>query len=171
MANKIKRKLRGAKERKKLVAEGVLSIQAGLNPRVLEEKLRGLCRHHAPPKSRTRAQRAAEGRQWPRSKKHEEHENHERWLVSYADFITLLFAFFVVLYSISRVDNKRMAQVQQSIKFAMHFKGTGGIDQLPMFEGPPVDGGKCWRESGFDEHPRPSGARRPRRRASASRRS
>jgi len=26
----------------------------------------------------------------------EEHENHERWLVSYADFITLLFAFFVV---------------------------------------------------------------------------
>ena len=31
-------------------------------------------------------------------KKHEEHENHERWLVYYADFITLLFAFFVVLY-------------------------------------------------------------------------
>src|SRR5882724_7322186 len=79
---------------------------------------------------------------------HEEHENHERWLVSYADFITLLFAFFVVLYSISRVDNKRMAQVQQSIKFALHFKGTGGIDQLPLFEGPPVDGGKCKRERG-----------------------
>ena len=38
----------------------------------------------------------------------EEHENHERWLVSYADFITLLFAFFVVLYSVSRVDNKQM---------------------------------------------------------------
>ena len=31
----------------------------------------------------------------------EEHENHERWLVSYADFITLLFAFFVVMYAIS----------------------------------------------------------------------
>ena len=86
--------------------------------------------------------------------KHEEHENHERWLVSYADFITLLFAFFVVLYSISRVDNKRMAQVQQSIKFALHFKGTGGIDQLPLFEGPPVDGGKCRKERGFDEHPK-----------------
>lgn len=34
----------------------------------------------------------------------EEHENHERWLVSYADFITLLFAFFVVMYSISSVN-------------------------------------------------------------------
>ena len=34
----------------------------------------------------------------------EEHENHERWLVSYADFITLLFAFFVVMYSISQVN-------------------------------------------------------------------
>ena len=34
----------------------------------------------------------------------EEHENHERWLVSYADFITLLFAFFVVMYSLSTVN-------------------------------------------------------------------
>ena len=89
-----------------------------------------------------------------KKQKHEEHENHERWLVSYADFITLLFAFFVELYSISRVDNKRMAQVQQSIKFALHFKGTGGIDQLPLFEGPPVDGGKCKRERGNDERPK-----------------
>ena len=77
------------------------------------------------------------------AKKHheEEHENHERWLVSYADFITLLFAFFVVLYSVSKVDNKRMVQVIQAIKFAMHFKGTGGVDALPLFEGPPSEGG------------------------------
>lgn len=39
-----------------------------------------------------------------RKKKHEEHVNHERWLVSYADFITLLFAFFVVMYAISSVN-------------------------------------------------------------------
>ncbi|MCL4470928.1 MAG: flagellar motor protein MotD [Sulfuricella sp.] len=39
-----------------------------------------------------------------RRHKPEEHENHERWLVSYADFITLLFAFFVVMYSISQVN-------------------------------------------------------------------
>ena len=74
---------------------------------------------------------------------HEEHENHERWLVSYADFITLLFAFFVVLYATSRVDNKKMVQVVQSIKFAMHFKGTGGIEVQNLFEGPPTEGGRC----------------------------
>lgn len=39
-----------------------------------------------------------------RRKKQEEPENHERWLVSYADFITLLFAFFVVMYAISSVN-------------------------------------------------------------------
>lgn len=39
-----------------------------------------------------------------RKKKVEEQENHERWLVSYADFITLLFAFFVVMYAISSVN-------------------------------------------------------------------
>ena len=39
-----------------------------------------------------------------RKKFEEEHDNHERWLVSYADFITLLFAFFVVMYAISSVN-------------------------------------------------------------------
>ncbi|MBX7098353.1 MAG: flagellar motor protein MotB [Myxococcaceae bacterium] len=76
-----------------------------------------------------------------RKHKHEEHENHERWLVSYADFITLLFAFFVVMYSVSRVDNKRVQQAAQSIKWAMHFSGTGGVGELPIFEGPASQGG------------------------------
>lgn len=40
-----------------------------------------------------------------RRRRVEEHDNHERWLVSYADFITLLFAFFVVMYSISSVND------------------------------------------------------------------
>ncbi|HEX8614997.1 MAG TPA: flagellar motor protein MotD [Telluria sp.] len=39
-----------------------------------------------------------------RKKYEAEHENHERWLISYADFITLLFAFFVVMYAISIVN-------------------------------------------------------------------
>ena len=39
-----------------------------------------------------------------RKRREEEHENHERWLVSYADFITLLFAFFVVMYDVSSVN-------------------------------------------------------------------
>ncbi|HTY02159.1 MAG TPA: flagellar motor protein MotD [Rhodocyclaceae bacterium] len=40
-----------------------------------------------------------------RLKHDDEHENHDRWLVSYADFITLLFAFFVVMYAISQVND------------------------------------------------------------------
>jgi chemotaxis protein MotB len=50
-----------------------------------------------------------------RKKKHEEHENHERWLVSYADFITLLFAFFVVMYSISSVNEGKYRVLSDSI--------------------------------------------------------
>jgi chemotaxis protein MotB len=50
-----------------------------------------------------------------RKPKHEEHENHERWLVSYADFITLLFAFFVVMYSISSVNEGKYRVLSDSI--------------------------------------------------------
>ena len=52
--------------------------------------------------------------------KHEEHENHERWLVSYADFITLLFAFFVVMYSVSSVNEGKYRTVSESIKAALN---------------------------------------------------
>lgn len=45
----------------------------------------------------------------------EEHENHERWLVSYADFITLLFAFFVVMYSVSSVNEGKYRILSESL--------------------------------------------------------
>lgn len=45
----------------------------------------------------------------------EEHENHERWLVSYADFITLLFAFFVVMYSISSINEGKYKILSDSL--------------------------------------------------------
>lgn len=51
-----------------------------------------------------------------RRKKHEEHENHERWLVSYADFITLLFAFFVVMYSISSVNEGKYRVLSDTLE-------------------------------------------------------
>jgi chemotaxis protein MotB len=50
-----------------------------------------------------------------RKKKQEEHENHERWLVSYADFITLLFAFFVVMYAISSVNEGKYKTLSASL--------------------------------------------------------
>jgi len=56
----------------------------------------------------------------PKKKKHEEHENHERWLVSYADFITLLFAFFVVMYSTSSVNEGKFRAVSDSAQAAFN---------------------------------------------------
>jgi chemotaxis protein MotB len=54
-----------------------------------------------------------------RKKKPPEHENHERWLVSYADFITLLFAFFVVMFATSQSDKGKAQQVSDSVKRAL----------------------------------------------------
>ena len=48
-------------------------------------------------------------------KRREEHENHERWLVSYADFITLLFAFFVVMYSTSSINEGKYRVLSDSL--------------------------------------------------------
>jgi chemotaxis protein MotB len=49
--------------------------------------------------------------------------NHERWLVSYADFITLMFAFFVVLYATATADQKKQVQVSESINSAFRALG------------------------------------------------
>lgn len=55
-----------------------------------------------------------------RKKKYEERENHERWLISYADFITLLFAFFVVMYSVSSVNEGKYRVLSDALLSAFH---------------------------------------------------
>jgi chemotaxis protein MotB len=71
-----------------------------------------------------------------RAKKHEEHENHERWLVSYADFITLLFAFFVVLYATSNQNEEKEKKFEESIranlKFSMAQGGEANMGAGPL---------------------------------------
>lgn len=57
-------------------------------------------------------------------KKHPEHVNHERWLVSYADFITLLFAFFVVLFASSQSDKKKQIELSEAMQSAFTPLGT-----------------------------------------------
>ena len=53
-------------------------------------------------------------------RKHEEaHENHERWLVSYADFITLMFAFFVVMFATSQADKAKTKAVSEAVAKAL----------------------------------------------------
>jgi chemotaxis protein MotB len=98
-----------------------------------------------------------------RKKKAAEHENHERWLVSYADFITLLFAFFVVMFASSNQDKAKAQAMSESVRKAMEGshavakvaavlggtvndkgqgnamrKGPGGAQTAPK-ESPPLD--------------------------------
>jgi len=54
-----------------------------------------------------------------RKKTHQAHENHERWLVSYADFITLLFAFFVVMFASTQADKNKAKAVSESVREAL----------------------------------------------------
>jgi chemotaxis protein MotB len=75
-----------------------------------------------------------------RKKKPEEHVNHERWLISYADFITLLFAFFVVMFASSQVDSNKVGRFSESFKEA-----TG----IPVF----VAGGKGVMPGDHDPQP------------------
>jgi chemotaxis protein MotB len=72
-----------------------------------------------------------------RKRRHEGHANHERWLVSYADFITLLFAFFVVMYAVSDVNARKMKRFVGSVQFAFSPDGTGQTQQHGPKRGTP----------------------------------
>jgi chemotaxis protein MotB len=63
-----------------------------------------------------------------RGKHEEEHVNHERWLVSYADFITLLFVLFVVMYSLGKADVAKFAKLQASLQRAFRVEVLQGND-------------------------------------------
>ena len=129
-AGKLKIKFREEQVLREMKLEGVISILEGMNPRMLETKLMGYLPEH---KQQAPAEKEkAWGQRVSRKKRHKAHANHERWLVSYADFITLLFAFFVVLYASSQADKKKAAQVAASIK--------GAFQQLGVFTGSAVEG-------------------------------
>ncbi len=75
-----------------------------------------------------------------RKKKAAEHANHERWLVSYADFITLLFAFFVVLFSSSQVDKRKVGKISMAIQEAFQQMGIfqTANSRVPMITADPL---------------------------------
>jgi len=73
-----------------------------------------------------------------RKPREEEHENHERWLVSYADFITLLFAFFVVMYAISSVNEGKYRVLSDSLNNAFsNVTGQVGAQPILVTQGSP----------------------------------
>jgi chemotaxis protein MotB len=94
-----------------------------------------------------------------RDRRPNNHANHDRWLVSYADFITLLFAFFVVMFASAQADKGRASAISQSVRKALEqdrfssavaalwggttadigrgnamLKGPGGTTKLPETE-------------------------------------
>lgn len=75
-----------------------------------------------------------------RKKKPEKEPNHERWLVSYGDLLTLLLAVFVVLYAMSQADKKKVEDVAASMRasFGMEDGGKGGMSRKPSV----IDTGK-----------------------------
>jgi chemotaxis protein MotB len=75
-----------------------------------------------------------------RKNKIEEPHNLERWMVSYADFVTLLFAFFVVMYSISSLNEGKYKELSKALSgsFSLHNGVDNGVDMIKIFEQPPV---------------------------------
>lgn len=74
-----------------------------------------------------------------RKRREEEHENHERWLVSYADFITLLFAFFVVMYAVSSVNEGKYKVLSNSLTNAFkNVTGEPGGQPIATIQGAPL---------------------------------
>ncbi len=72
--------------------------------------------------------------------KHPEHENLERWLVSYADFITLLFATFTALYAIASSDLAKMQNVAEAISQGFEEQSLmHGIKSILQGKSPPAD--------------------------------
>jgi chemotaxis protein MotB len=63
-----------------------------------------------------------------RRKQDNQHENLERWLLTYADLITLLLAFFIVMYSMSRVDAKRFGKMAEALNGVLK-GGTTVLDK------------------------------------------
>lgn len=73
-----------------------------------------------------------------RRKREEEHDNHERWMVSYADFITLLFAFFVVMYALSTVNEGKYRILSESMSSAFRNVEINSATPLPPIVTPPI---------------------------------
>jgi chemotaxis protein MotB len=82
-----------------------------------------------------------------RSHHEEEHENEERWLVSFADMMTLLFCLFMVLFAISSVNTSKFEALQRALQDA--------------FSGKILSGGEAVMQTGNDKQPEKAGTEPP----------
>src|SRR6201996_2514854 len=89
----------------------------------------------------------AAGRRHKRAHHEEEHENEERWLVSFADMMTLLFCLFMVLFAISSVNTSKFEALQKALQDA--------------FSGAILSGGKAVMTTGSDQKENTTPAAQP----------
>ncbi len=122
-AGKLRIRQRERQVIQEMTLEAVLSIVEQVNPRALELQLRS---YIAVPDRRGPTESGCAMR--PVRQRHsEEPANQDRWLLSYSDFITLLFAFFVVLFASSYRDKQTIKKLSQSIHV--------GFQQMGAFSG------------------------------------
>ena len=131
-AGKMRIRMRDDHQRREMMLEGVISILEGMNPRMLEVKLAGFLND---PSAK------AEGARRMMKERRKSNVSRDRWLVSYADFITLLFAFFVVLYAFAKADQKKQVQVSEAIDSAFRSLGI-----FPDASGKPAEGSAAGAE-------------------------
>ncbi|HVC21307.1 MAG TPA: flagellar motor protein MotB [Vicinamibacterales bacterium] len=84
-----------------------------------------------------------------------EHSNHERWLVSYADFVTLLFAFFTTMYAMSHVDAQKLTAMVGSLHVAFDAR-SHEMQKIGVNQRLPVAGDEV-----LGRNPKPAGAGGP----------
>ncbi|MDB5105480.1 MAG: OmpA/MotB domain protein [Fibrobacteres bacterium] len=92
-----------------------------------------------------------------RKHKHPEHVNHERWLVSYADFITLLFATFTALYALSKADANKAKVVADGLREAFGVSGAKMVNMEALdVNGIPSDKSRLPKGEGNENKTEPS---------------
>lgn len=69
-----------------------------------------------------------------RKKKPEPHMNHERWMVSYADFVTLLFAVFVTLFAMSQTDKRKVEEVIASLRESFGYAKSSPMSKVNVLD-------------------------------------
>lgn len=85
-----------------------------------------------------------------RKKRHEDHINHEAWAIPYGDLVTLLLAFFVVMYSISSVNEGKYRVLSDSLVAA--FRGTPKTTRpIQMGDNPPSGGAEQGRDDALPQ--------------------
>jgi chemotaxis protein MotB len=95
------------------------------------------------------------------------HESHDRWLVSYADFITLLFAFFVVMFASTQADRSKAKAVSESVKEALEHGQFSAAISTVLGRGkhenskPPVNPDRVPKSENLPPKPPPPPAQQP----------